>query len=70
MREGQRTLGLPGAVVEGRDIGSVVFPDAPVKLFLTAAPERGSNGERSNAVRPTRSTWRRRCTGATPGTPA
>ena len=24
------------AVVEGRDIGSVVFPDAPVKVFLTA----------------------------------
>jgi CMP/dCMP kinase len=39
MREGQRALGLPGAVVEGRDIGSVVFPDAPVKLFLTAAPD-------------------------------
>lgn len=38
MREGQRALGLPGAVVEGRDIGSVVFPDAPVKLFLTAPP--------------------------------
>lgn len=38
MREGQRALGLPGAVVEGRDIGSVVFPDAPVKLFLTASP--------------------------------
>jgi cytidylate kinase len=38
MREGQRALGLPGAVVEGRDIGSVVFPEAPVKLFLTAAP--------------------------------
>ncbi len=38
MREGQRALGLPGAVVEGRDIGSVVFPDAPVKLFLTAEP--------------------------------
>jgi CMP/dCMP kinase len=37
MREGQRSLGLPGAVVEGRDIGSVVFPDAPVKLLLTAA---------------------------------
>jgi CMP/dCMP kinase len=36
MREGQRALGLAGAVVEGRDIGSVVFPDAPVKLFLTA----------------------------------
>jgi cytidylate kinase len=38
MREGQRALGLPGAVVEGRDIGSVVFPDAPVKLFLIAEP--------------------------------
>jgi cytidylate kinase len=38
MREGQRALGLPEGVVEGRDIGSVVFPDAPIKLFLTAAP--------------------------------
>ncbi|MGZ5301228.1 MAG: (d)CMP kinase [Actinomycetota bacterium] len=38
MRVAQRALGLPGAVVEGRDIGSVVFPDAPVKLFLTAEP--------------------------------
>lgn len=27
-----------GAVVEGRDIGSVVFPDAPLKLFVTASP--------------------------------
>jgi cytidylate kinase len=26
------------AVVEGRDIGTVVFPDAPVKVFLTADP--------------------------------
>lgn len=26
-----------GAVVEGRDIGSVVFPDADVKVFLTAS---------------------------------
>ncbi len=26
------------AVVEGRDIGSVVFPEAPVKVFLTASP--------------------------------
>ncbi len=26
-------------VVEGRDIGSVVFPDATVKVFLTASPE-------------------------------
>lgn len=28
-----------GGIVEGRDIGSVVFPDAPVKLFLTANVE-------------------------------
>ncbi len=27
------------AVVEGRDIGTVVFPDAPVKVFLTASAE-------------------------------
>jgi len=35
----QRRLGAGGGVVmEGRDIGTVVFPDAPVKVFLTAAP--------------------------------
>ena len=28
-----------GGVVEGRDIGTVVFPSATVKLFLTADPE-------------------------------
>lgn len=28
----------PGIVVEGRDIGSVVAPDAPVKIYLTADP--------------------------------
>ncbi len=28
-----------GAVLEGRDIGTVVFPDAEVKIFLTASPE-------------------------------
>jgi len=34
----QRTLGKYGGVVlEGRDIGTVVFPDAEVKIFLTAA---------------------------------
>lgn len=27
-----------GVVVDGRDIGTVVFPDAPLKVFLTAAP--------------------------------
>ena len=28
-----------GGVIEGRDIGSVVFPDAPLKLYVTASPE-------------------------------
>ena len=36
----QRNLGREGGVVlEGRDIGTVVFPDAEVKLFLTASAE-------------------------------
>ena len=34
-------------VVEGRDIGTVVFPDAPVKIFLTASAE--TRAERRNA---------------------
>ena len=38
MRDAQRALGAAGAVMEGRDIGTVVFPDAPVKLFLSADP--------------------------------
>ncbi|MDN3517687.1 (d)CMP kinase [Aquisalimonas lutea] len=29
----------PGLVADGRDMGTVVFPDAPVKVFLTASPE-------------------------------
>lgn len=29
----------PGLVADGRDMGSVVFPDALVKIFLTASPE-------------------------------
>jgi cytidylate kinase len=28
-----------GVVVDGRDIGTVVFPDAQLKIFLTASPE-------------------------------
>ena len=36
----QRRAGQQGGVVmEGRDIGSVVFPDAGLKIFLTASPE-------------------------------
>ena len=42
MVEHQRQIGnaaLTGCVLEGRDIGSVVFPDADLKFFLTATPE-------------------------------
>ena len=39
MVERQRALGKRGAVLNGRDIGTVVFPDADVKFFLTAAAE-------------------------------
>ena len=36
----QRALGRPGGVVmEGRDIGTVVFPDADVKIYLDASPD-------------------------------
>jgi cytidylate kinase len=37
----QREFGRkpPGAVLDGRDIGTVVFPDAEVKIFVTASPE-------------------------------
>jgi cytidylate kinase len=38
MRAAQRALGEEGAVMEGRDIGTAVFPDAPVKVFLVAEP--------------------------------
>lgn len=29
----------PGAVIDGRDIGTVIAPDAPAKLYVTATPE-------------------------------
>jgi len=47
----QRELGRSGGVVmEGRDIGTVVFPDADVKVFLDASPEaRGQRRYEQNA---------------------
>jgi cytidylate kinase len=54
LRPRQRDLGRDGAVMEGRDIGSVVFPDAAVKIFLVApaddragrrAGERAASGD-------------------------
>lgn len=35
----RQTIGDGGIVVEGRDIGTVVAPDAPVKVYLTASAE-------------------------------
>ena len=47
----QREMGKRGAVLNGRDIGTVVFPDADIKFFLTALPqeraERRFNEERA-----------------------
>ena len=39
MVERQRAMSKRGAVLNGRDIGTVVFPDADIKFFLTAVPE-------------------------------
>jgi GTP-binding protein len=38
LRARQRALGEAGCAMEGRDIGTVVFPDADVKVFLSAVP--------------------------------
>ena len=41
LREFQQTFAAtpPGAVLDGRDIGTVICPDADVKIFVTATPE-------------------------------
>lgn len=49
----RRLAGDDGAVVEGRDIGAVVLPDAAVKVFLDASPEeraRRRAGDRDTGV--------------------
>lgn len=50
----QRELGRKGGVVmEGRDIGTVVFPDADVKVFLDASPQaRSQRRYEQNSVAP------------------
>ena len=49
----QRAMGKNGGIVmEGRDIGTCVFPDAEVKIFLDAAPEVRGN-RRFHQVAPT-----------------
>lgn len=39
LRERQRKLAAGGCVMEGRDIGTVVLPDATVKIYLWAQPD-------------------------------
>jgi cytidylate kinase len=59
LRDRQRELGAGGSVMEGRDIGTVVFPDADVKIFLLAvsdvradrrAQEKGRGAEAAQTV--------------------
>jgi cytidylate kinase len=54
MVQQQRALGEAGGIVmEGRDIGTAVFPDAEVKIFLDAAPEvRGNRRFRQSVPEP------------------
>ena len=40
-----------GAVLDGRDIGTVICPDAPVKIFVTATPETRAQPPRAGARR-------------------
>jgi CMP/dCMP kinase len=47
----QRTLGADGGVVmEGRDIGTVVFPDADVKIYLDASAEERARRRASDTA--------------------
>ena len=50
VREQRDIIGDGGIVVEGRDIGTAVAPDAPVKVYLTADPA-------ARAERRSRSAW-------------
>jgi len=59
LRARQRDLGEAGCVMEGRDIGTVVFPDADVKIFVSASlgvragrreDERGGSEQAAESV--------------------
>jgi cytidylate kinase len=43
LRRQRAFSGEPGLVADGRDMGTVVFPDAPVKIFLDATAEERAN---------------------------
>jgi cytidylate kinase len=54
MVERQRAIGKRGAVLNGRDIGTVVFPDATYKFFLTAdAAERAQRRFQEDSAKKT-----------------
>jgi cytidylate kinase len=46
----QRAIGEKGGVMEGRDMGSVVFPDADLKVFLTASTLERARRRHSDLV--------------------
>ena len=53
VQQRQAVLAHPrGLVVDGRDIGTVVFPDAPLKVFLTASPEERARRRLAQRGRP------------------
>lgn len=51
LTEMQRTIGKDGAIVaEGRDMGTIVFPDAMYKFFLDASPEERAQRRQKQLV--------------------
>ena len=64
----------PGAVLDGRDIGTVIAPGADVKLFVVASPEVARRGARTNSRHVAKPRMRGRswptCCGVTSGIPA
>lgn len=51
----------PGAVLDGRDIGTVVCPDADVKLYVTASPQARAERRHAEIPRPAAARACRRC---------
>ena len=54
----QRDMARTGNVLmDGRDIGTVILPDATVKIFLTASPEARARSEERRVGKECRSRW-------------
>jgi 3-phosphoshikimate 1-carboxyvinyltransferase len=41
---------LPGLVADGRDMGTIIFPDAPLKIFLTASVEQRASRRHNQLI--------------------